>query len=419
MKSHYDVIVAGGGSAGIIAAIQSARAGASTLLIEKSGMLGGTMTVAGISVPASFFSWDRQVIGGIGFDLVCAALKEEGRTISGPVGNGQGWCSHVAINAAIYAALCDSAVIASGAELLFHVMPATVQRQNDCWRVQLCTKTGLCDVQAKVLIDATGDANLVSLAGFDLEHHEPLQPGTLSMHCDGFGDLEKLDYQAIDSAVDAAIQDGQLKLTDFVWAPNSIRSYLNARGHNCNHIDNPGAHTSAGRTAAEIEGRASMLRLIRFLRGQKGLENFTIPHCAPEVAIRDSAVIRGKTRITGEDYLTGRHFHDALCYSWYPKDIHLSDGKGIDYENLAPGVLPTIPRGALLPEGSRFIAAAGRCISGDRVSHSAFRVQATCMAVGQAAGAMAALSVSTNIDLADLPLADIRSLLKEHGAIVP
>ena len=88
-------------------------------------------------------------------------------------------------------------------------------------------------------------------------------------------------------------------------------------------------------------------------------------------------------------------------------------------EPLAEGVVPTLPRGALLPAGSNNFLVAGRCIASDRLANSALRVQATSMATGQAAGAMAALSASTGVDPEELPLADVYALLREHDAIVP
>ena len=86
---------------------------------------------------------------------------------------------------------------------------------------------------------------------------------------------------------------------------------------------------------------------------------------------------------------------------------------------LAEGVVPTVPRGALLPAGGQNFIVAGRCISSDRLANSALRVQATCMATGQAAGAMAALSATRGLDPEGLPLSEVHSLLREHGAIVP
>jgi hypothetical protein len=120
-----------------------------------------------------------------------------------------------------------------------------------------------------------------------------------------------------------------------------------------------------------------------------------------------------------EDYEAGKAYEDALCHAFYPVDEHLNDGKGINYRPLAPGVLPTIPRGSLLPAGSRFLIVAGRCLASDREANAALRVECPCMAMGQAAGAMAALSARSGTDPEELALDDIRALLREHGAVVP
>ncbi|MDP7634624.1 MAG: FAD-dependent oxidoreductase, partial [Candidatus Latescibacteria bacterium] len=92
---------------------------------------------------------------------------------------------------------------------------------------------------------------------------------------------------------------------------------------------------------------------------------------------------------------------------------------GLHKVMLAEGVVPTVPRGALLPAGSRNFIVAGRCISSDRLANSALRVQATCMATGQAAGAMAALSARGRLDPEALPMGEVHALLRQHGAIVP
>ncbi len=117
--------------------------------------------------------------------------------------------------------------------------------------------------------------------------------------------------------------------------------------------------------------------------------------------------------------MSGCVWPDAICNSFYPIDWHRSDGHGIDMRFLPEGVVATIPRRALLPLGRRNLLAAGRCIASDQLANSALRVQATCMAVGQAAGAMAALAVASGVSVAEVDMGSLRSLLREHGAIVP
>jgi hypothetical protein len=123
--------------------------------------------------------------------------------------------------------------------------------------------------------------------------------------------------------------------------------------------------------------------------------------------------------VTVEDYEAGKVYEDAICYAFYPIDEHLNDGKGFNARRLDHHVLPTIPRGALLPAGSQFFLVAGRCLSSDREANSALRVECPCFAMGQAAGAMAALSAEKGVDPEDLTLEDVYALLRAHGAILP
>ncbi len=414
MKKIYDVLVMGGGTAGVIAAIQAARAKAKTLLVEKNAMLGGTMTVGGVNYPAHFFAWGRQITGGIGWELLCKTYTEIGIPIPTPNEGSR----HLHLNIPLFAALADEAVLKAGAELLFHAMPASVAYEDGAWTVQICTKTGLQPFRARVLIDATGDANVVGLAGFELVRSDIVQPATLSFHCSGY-DMDTLDMAALKTAADKAIRDGTLLTTDLSWYNNGPASFLKGHGHNVNHLRAPDAQTSEGRTRAEVEGRKAMLRAYRFLRKQPGLENFKIESVCPEVGIRETVRIKGKKTITTDDYENGRLFDDAVCYAFYHIDEHLNDGKGIKQRRLKQDVIPTIPRGALLPLNSQFLIAAGRCISSDRDANSALRVECPCMAMGQAAGAMAALSARTGLDPEKLPIKDVRDLLREHDAIVP
>ncbi len=410
MESGYDVIVFGGGTAGTIAAIQAGRAGARTLLVEKNGMLGGTMTVGGINWPVNFFAWGAQIIGGIGWELFRSTLEETGQPVP------SAGSKH--IDKAVFAAICDEAVLGAGVELLFHAMPAEASFAEDTWTVAVCTKSGLGRTRAKVLIDATADANVVSLAGLSLVHPEAVQPATLAMRLSGY-DAETLDYDALRAATDEAIAAGELKTTDIAMRDDGPKSFLRTHGENANHCRAPKAETSCGKSAAEVEARRMLMRMYRFFRKQPGLENICIDWIAPEVGIRETVTIKGKATITSEDYEAGTVYDDAICYAFFMIDEHLNDGKGINARPLAQNVFPTIPRAALLPVDSHFLLVAGRSVSSDREANSALRVQCPCMAMGQAAGAMAALSVRTGVDPEELPMEDIYALLREHDAVVP
>jgi hypothetical protein len=227
----------------------------------------------------------------------------------------------------------------------------------------------------KQIIDCTGGASVVGMLGLPRLRENETQPGSLLFklggeHLVGRARLDRLYVHGADSS------------------------------------------TSVTLTRANMDGRKSLLDK---LRSQKGKARLL--HMQPETAHRESYRIEGETVITVEDYTSGRVFEDAVCNAFYPVDLHTKDG--VRPKPLKPGTVPTVPLSALVPKDSRNIIVAGRCVSSDRLANSGLRVQASCMAMGQAAGAAAALASRGNITPLHVPLEDIRKMLREHGAIVP
>ncbi len=430
MKKHmnsgqpYDVIVLGGGTAGVVAAIQAGRAGAKTLLVEKTGMLGGTMTVGGVNNPGLFFAGTRQVITGIGWELVTRCLAEAGQELPGAARDPSKpfWKRHVPVDRFLLPLLLDEIVGEAGVTILLHSMVAAVAPAagQSGWQVTLCTKTGIETRTCAVLIDCTGDATGAALAGLPLEIPDEVQPATLCCRATGY-DLSQLDIHTINCAFQAEVEAGRLRYTDVSFADGApdVGRWLATRGENSNHLLGGNARDSEGKTRLELAARRQLLELYRFLRRQPGLERLRFEYVAPECGVRETVTIRGKARVTLDDYTGGRVWDDAVCYACYPIDLHIASGQGTDVRLLPDGVVPTVPRGALLPEGSRNFLVAGRCLSSDRLANSALRVQATCMATGQAAGALAALAARAGIDPEAVPLAELDALLRQHAAIVP
>ncbi len=132
-------------------------------------MLGGTVTNGGVNFPGLFHAWGRQVIAGIGWELVTRRVVEAGGTLPNFAGTAvPHWQHHVRVNSFLYAALCDEAVVDAGVDTLMHTMLARVVPDSEAngWLVTLCTKCGLTSRRTAILIDATGDANVTALAGF-------------------------------------------------------------------------------------------------------------------------------------------------------------------------------------------------------------------------------------------------------------
>jgi len=429
-ERNYDVAVFGAGVSGLCAAIQAARLGKRTLLVEKNGMIGGTMTMAAVDRPAMFHAWGRQIIRGIGWELVERTLRECGSPA--PEWKNLDTRDHVGggipVNPLIFAAVADEVLAQCGALLALHSMAATVRFEEDAWRILLAGKSGPREIRASMLVDCTGDADLVALAGGGFQNSGECQPASFSVLLGNY-DPDRLDYAALAAAMAEAARKGELEPGDIWWPagafPESetaqktlLRYYLGRRGMNANHIAMPDADAPDARTRLELAGRASVLRAYRFLRKQPGLERLTLTPVGSECGVRESRRILGKVTVTEADYCGGRCFDDAVCYSFYPIDLHCMRSDLI-VKHLPENTLPTVPRGALVPESLPRMLVAGRSISSDRLANSALRIQATCMATGQAAGALAALAEKAAGDAMAVPVEDLRRILREHDAIVP
>lgn len=134
--------------------------------------------------------------------------------------------------------------------------------------------------------------------------------------------------------------------------------------------------------------------------------------------MRETYRIKGEYTITQEDYTSGRVFPDSVCYAFYPVDMH-DKKNGVHPAHLAEGVVATVPLRALVPKGAKNLLVAGRCVSSDRSANSGLRVEATCMAMGQSAGAAAALASKKRCSPLDVPFGELCKQLTSSGAIVP
>ena len=289
MDGSFDIIVVGGGTAGVVAAIQCGRAGMRTLLVEKNGLPGGTMTAGGIAFPGLFYAWGRQIIAGIGWELVSEAAAESGLPLpdfSNWTGTSRFWRYQVQLNPVVYSALCDEKLLGSGVDVLYHTMVAEVKPEDDIVELRLCTLEGLHTVRARRVIDCTGDASVCALAGYEVIHPAECQPATLSCKLAGY-DFNQLDQASLCAAIDRAVAAGELRYTDLGWNKKGASlQFLSKYGDNANHIFPPlPTHTSKGRSRLEIEARSSLLRAWRFLRKQPGMENLSIGFGAFECGV--------------------------------------------------------------------------------------------------------------------------------------
>jgi len=373
--NEVDVLVVGGGTAGTIAAIQAGRLGAKTLLVERGAQLGGTTTTGGVAFPGLFDAWGKQVIAGIGWELVKESVETDGGKFPDftrvPRAHHH---NQIHVNMFLYALLAEEKCTQAGVEIAYHEFPHAIEKSDNGWQVDCIGFGTRRRVLCKQVIDCTGGAEVVGLAGFPRLRGEERQPGSYLFSLGKEHDPGR---------------SGQLH-----------RLYVH------------GADSTNSRTAtnAHLTGRRSILAKVR-------KDKKRIMHMQPETGFRESYRIEGETIITVNDYRAGRKFDDAICNAFYPVDLHTKTG--VKPAPLKRGVVPTVPLRALVPKGSSDILVAGRCVSSDRLANSGLRVQAPCMAMGQAAAVSAVLSARENTTALELPLEKIRVTLREHDAIVP
>ena len=374
ITNDVEVLVVGGGTAGTVAAIQAGRAGASVLLVERGAQLGGAMTTGGVAFPGLFDAWGKQVIAGIGWELVKESVELDQGSFPDfskvPRSHSE---NQVYINMFTYALLAEEKCAQAGVQIAYYEFPQAVTNTEAGWQVECVGFGTRRRVNCKQIIDCTGGAEVVGMLGLPRLREEERQPGSYlfmlgEAHEPGRNQIHRLYVHGADSTNSRTV------------------------------------------TQANLAGRKSILENVR-------KEGKRLMHLQPETGFRESYRIEGETLVTVNDYRSGRKFDDAISYAFYPVDLHTK--KGVKPEPLKPGTLPTIPLRALIPKGSRNIVVAGRCVSSDRLANSGLRVQAACMGMGQAAGAAATLAAKSGTTPLDVPLKQIHDLLRSHGAIIP
>lgn len=415
MEAIYtDVLVLGGGGAGTFAAISAARTGAKTLLVEKNGVLGGTTTVGRVNFPGLFHAWGKQIISGPCWKAILRCVEYGGCTLPEfPYKSKYHYRQQILVDVFTYTCVLDEMCAESGITVMLHSMLAAVIEENGCVKVTIATKDGLREVYANVLIDATGDADGIRMAGYEYYISPQTQPATLINDLNGYVP-ENIDKEDFYRWLDGQYKCGNITREDS-QGDGMYVSIKTKRIHM--HVPSPRAHTSEGKSELEINSRRTLLRILDCLRKYPGLENIRVSNCAVECGVRETVRIKGEKIITSDEYLSGKVRDDSVCYSFYPIDLH--QNVGIKQIFLDEGIIPCVSYGSLVPKGSKRILAAGRCISSDTDANSALRVQATCMATGQVAGVAAALCVIREENVYDLSIETLKESLKHIGAIVP
>lgn len=412
---YKDVAVIGGGSAGCFAAISAANAGADTLLVEKYGALGGTITVCDVNFPGLFFAWGKQIIAGPCWDAI-TRLEKQGYCKIPEISYHpeKHWMEQIRINSFAFCALLDEMCEEAGVEVYLHTMLAHAEEDEEGVDLFLAQKDGIVHVRAKKVIDATADANLATSLGYPVMISPTLQPATLSLRLDGY-DAKSVCKPEVEARLTEALNKGSIPKNT---VPEKIAASITSH-YLRYHVNMPqDAHTSRGKSELERTARRELSDIISVLRTCPGLEGLSVATFSIECGVRETCRVEGEYVITAEDYINGVRFDDAVCYAFYPIDLHMPPYR-IKKIYFKEDVCATVPLRALIPKHARHTLVAGRCLSSDTDANSALRVQAVCMATGQAAGCAAAIAAAQNVEVAKVPYSALSDALIKQGAIVP
>lgn len=412
----FDVIVCGAGSAGWAAACAASRAGARTLLLERYGFCGGTPTTAMIHTFDAIRGakdHDATVVAGLGQELLdeIAALGGTATDDNPP--------EALVVHPEIHKIACDRLLERSGVTVLLHAHVTDVVMEGNAVRgVVASLRDGSARFHAPVVVDGTGDGDLILHSGAAFEQSDELQALTYHFRLGNLrGNLNWEELEAVSQrAMQAAYAQGKVQKFGGPWvirlsndevSINSTRVYGNP-------VD------PVELSAAEAEGRSQMLKIWETLRA--GVPEFADSYIlagASMLHIRESRKLIGEYVLTEQDIFNGVRHQDAIALGTWPIDIHPTNGfVGVHpHKDLAPEPYE-IPYRCLVPQKVDGLLVAGRPISTTHRAHGSTRVPGTSLATGQAAGVAAALAASAKVEPRAVDIEDLRSTLRQQGAII-
>jgi len=451
--TDYDVLVVGGGPAGTVASVSAAREGARVACVERYGFLGGALTAALVAPMMGFHAGERQVVFGIPQEIV-DRLRAMGAS-PGHVPDPIDFCYTVTPfdYEGLKRALLEMALEA-GVDLWLHsVFLEAACRGGRVEHVRVWQKDGVKEVRAAIYIDASGDADLAAAAGCPVvtgrESDGQPQPMTLMFRLGGVDWDGVMTYLAAHEeeaqhgqGLRARIEVGWLRrlpLRGFAGFTGLI-STARAQGEwtiprdrllvfegvrpgeavvNTTRVTGRLGIVGRDLAQAEVEGRRQAYHVVDFLRRRvPGFSQAYLLETPAQIGVRETRRIVGEYILTQQDILSAHKFPDAVACGAYPIDLHDPTSNRLVARRLPTGEYYTIPYRALLPRGAANLIAAGRCISATHEAFAAFRVSAIVMAIAQAAGTAAALSLQAQLPPRELPVAELQQRLRHRGAFL-
>lgn len=424
--AETDVVVCGGGPAGIAAALAAKRAGRSVTLLEQSGILGG-MGTAGL-VPAFIVMGDGERVLA---DGICREVVDDLAKRMGEKPNYQ-WQN---IQPEMLKAVYDDRVTAAGIKLYLGLAVVDVLLEKGrVAAVVVATRQGLKVVRGRVFVDATGDGNLSAWAGapFDLGDAEgkTMSPSLCVQYAG-------VDWAAYRRGVAEGNSDRAVwhRMMDAGTAPVQERHFVGffrtgtgIGTGNLGHIYGVNGLDENDITRGYIEGRQIARKIHQFYRDHvPGFAASELVNTAASLSVRETRRIRGDYQLCYDDYLARATFPDEVGRFAYPIDIHSSSPdpkeqeaveRRLDETRLKKGESYGIPYRALIAQGISNLLVAGRCISCDREVQSSLRVMPGCFITGQAAGCAAALAVDCGGETRGVVAGELQNLLRSQGAWV-
>lgn len=408
---EVDVVVCGGGPAGVAAAFTAAAAGARTVLLEAGGCLGGVWT-SGLLGYILDAKPESPVTRRIVEELDRLGGEKRLSELSSKVG--YAWAK----NSFIYDAeamkwVLERECVRLGITVQLHTRVCSVVREGR--RIQAVvteSKSGRQAWKAGVVIDTTGDGDVAAQAGCAFEVGRPgsgeTQPLTLMcLVTTPFPERLKPLAFGGGASLHRALKEAGVKLSYGAAVLFRVRDDLYS--FMMNHRYGSGLD-AAELTRATFEARTEMQEAVRALRAQGGVwEGFQVVATAAQIGVREGRRVRGRAQVTVDDLIAGTVHADGICRVTFPIDVHSTrkdSGEAFDADNKIKSQPYDIPLGALIAADADNLLMAGRCISGDFLAHSSYRVTGNAVATGEAAGVLAALAAKMEREPAQVAWAE-------------